>query len=186
MQTKGKDSEKDKAKGKRWRKELREWLVSIAMAVGIALLIQNYAFAQAEVRQSSMSGTLEEGHRLVEDKLSYIFSEPRRGDIVIIDGPESDVRLIKRLIALPGDTVDIREGAVYLNGTRLEEPYAKGQTFPVGLEVPFTVQEHQVFVLGDNRENSTDSRQLGTISYDSLEGKAVFRVWPLQKFGEIR
>ncbi|WP_020615191.1 signal peptidase I [Paenibacillus daejeonensis] len=184
MSTDDKQSRQSARKG--WRRELREWVLSISMAVVIALLIQNYAFAQAEVRQSSMSGTLEEGHRLVEDKLSYVFSEPKRGDIVIIDGPESDVRLIKRLIALPGDTVDMREGLVYLNGVKLEESYAKGQTFPAGLNVPFTVEEGQVFVLGDNREHSLDSRQLGTISFESLEGKAVLRVWPLQKFGEIK
>ena len=180
------DKQSSQSARKGWRKELREWALSLSMAVVIALLVQNYAFAQAEVRQSSMSGTLEEGHRLVEDKLSYVFSEPKRGDIVIIDGPESDVRLIKRLIALPGDTVDMREGLVYLNGAKLEEAYAKGQTFPSGLDVPFTVAEGQVFVLGDNREHSLDSRQLGTISFDSLEGKAVLRVWPLQKFGEIK
>jgi len=170
---------------KSWQKEVREWVVSIVMAIGIALLIQNYAFAQAQVHQSSMYGTLEEGQRLVEDKLSYRFSEPERGDIVIIDGPESDLRLIKRLIALPGDTVDMREGAVYLNGAKLDEPYANGQTFPNGLELPLTVPEGKVFVLGDNRERSIDSRQLGLIASSSLEGKAVFRIWPLQKFGGL-
>ncbi|XEC97195.1 signal peptidase I [Paenibacillus tarimensis] len=171
---------------KSWKREVREWGVSIIAALGVSMLIQTYAFAQTEVHNISMQNTLVEGQRLIEDKLSYHFTGPKRGDIVIINGPESDVRLVKRLIALPGDVVDIRNGKLYLNGEVLEEPYTKGKTYPLGLDVPLTVPKGEVLVLGDNREHSTDSREIGTIAISSLEGKAIFRLWPLSQFGGLR
>jgi len=172
-------------KGKKWIREVRDWLLSLTIAVIAALLIQNYAFAQTEVRNVSMQHTLFEGQRLIEDKISYHFEHPNRGDIVIIDGPESDKRLIKRVIGLPGDILDIKDGRVLVNGTLLEEPYVKGLTFSNGLGVPYTVPDKKVFVMGDNREHSQDSRELGPISLSSLEGRAVFRLWPLNKFGQL-
>ena len=92
-----------------WGSELRDWAVSLSIAIVVALLIQNYAFAQTEVRNISMQHTLVEGQRLIEDKISYHFEKPERGDIVIIDGPESDLRLIKRVIGLPGDITRYEE-----------------------------------------------------------------------------
>lgn len=170
---------------KGWKKELREWTLTIAGAVAISLLIQNYAFAQTEVHNISMEGTLVEGQRLIEDKVSYRIGEPERGDIVIISGPESELRLIKRLIGLPGDTIDMKAGKLIRNGEELDEPYVKGMTEPQGLELPYVVPEGKVFVLGDNRERSMDSRELGPIAISSLEGKAIFRLWPLSEFGNL-
>ncbi len=170
---------------KSWGRELRDWAVSLSVAIVVALLIQNYAFAQTEVRNISMQHTLVEGQRLIEDKISYHFEKPERGDIVIIDGPESDLRLIKRVIGLPGDIIDMKNGIVYLNKLPLTETYIKGKTFTNGLKVPFTVPANKVFVMGDNRENSQDSRVLGPIAMSSLEGRAIFRLWPLQKFGQL-
>jgi signal peptidase I len=169
----------------RWMRELREWTVSLAAATVVALLIQNYAFAQTEVKNVSMQSTLTEGQRLIEDKISYRFEKPDRGDIVIINGPENDKRLIKRVIGLPGDILDMKDGDVYINGNRLEEPYVKGRTFPNGLSLPYTVPDGKVFVMGDNREHSLDSRELGPIDLASIEGRAVFRLWPLDKFGGL-
>ncbi|MFC5648938.1 signal peptidase I [Paenibacillus solisilvae] len=170
---------------KSWRRELRDWAVSLTIAIVVALLIQNYAFAQTEVRNVSMQHTLVEGQRLIEDKISYHFEKPNRGDIVIIDGPESDKRLIKRVIGLPGDKLDIKNGTVYINDVPLKETYIIGTTFTNGMAVPFTVPANEVFVMGDNRENSQDSRELGPIAMSSLEGRAIFRLWPLQKFGQL-
>ncbi|GGD67626.1 signal peptidase I [Paenibacillus nasutitermitis] len=176
---------KKQHKSNRWIREIRDWMLSLSIAVIAALLIQNYAFAQTEVRNVSMQHTLFEGQRLIEDKISYHFEQPSRGDIVIIDGPESDKRLIKRVIGLPGDIIDIKGGQVLVNDILLEEPYVKGQTFSNGLDVPFTVPVKKVFVMGDNREYSQDSRELGPVSLSSLEGRAVFRLWPLNKFGQL-
>jgi len=164
-------------------KELREWLISIMAATVIALLFQNYVYAQAEVHNISMQKTLVEGQRLIEDKWSYRFKSPERGDIVIIHGPESPLRLVKRVIGLPGDVIDAHDGEVYLNGFLLSEPYASGRTMPLGMQFPYTVAPGQLFVLGDNREHSLDSRSIGPIAFSSIEGKAVYRIWPLNKFG---
>ncbi|MFD0711360.1 signal peptidase I [Paenibacillus sp. GCM10027626] len=172
-------------KKKNWVRELREWTVSFAIAIVVALLVQNYAFAQTEVHNVSMQSTLFEGNRLIEDKLSYRFGAPSRGDIVIINGPESELRLIKRIIGVAGDEIDMADGRVKVNGQFIDEPYAKGQTFPRGLELPYTVPEGTVFVMGDNRENSQDSRDLGPIALSSVEGRAIFRLWPLNKFGSL-
>ncbi|UVI32581.1 signal peptidase I [Paenibacillus spongiae] len=168
-----------------WLKEVREWVLSLSVAVIVALLVQNYAFAQTEVRNVSMQSTLFAGQRLIEDKITYRFEQPDRGDIVIINGPESEQRLIKRVIGLPGDVIDMKDGQIYVNGTLTEESYVKGSTYPNGLEVPYEVPEGKLFVMGDNREHSTDSRELGPISVSSIEGRAIFRLWPLSKFGTL-
>ncbi|MDF2927657.1 MAG: signal peptidase [Paenibacillaceae bacterium] len=170
----------------RFRKELRDWALTLGAAVAISFLIQNYAFAQVQVQQTSMDNTLQEGQRLVENRFIYRFEQPARGDIVIINGPESDRRLVKRIIGLPGETLDIREGAVWINGERLDEPYVQGMTTLCGAKLPVTVAEDEYFVLGDNRAHSQDSRQLGTISTGSLEGKAVLRLWPVGEFKVLR
>jgi signal peptidase I len=173
------------AKKSKWKKELRDWLMSLAIAIIVAMLFQNYVYAQSQVHNVSMQNTLVAGQRLIEDKWSYRFHSPERGDIVIINGPESELRLVKRVIGLPGDVIDIREGEVYINGEKLYEDYAKGNTFAGMYEVPFTVEPGYLFVMGDNREHSMDSRELGPIKLSSIEGKAVFRIWPINKFGGL-
>jgi signal peptidase I len=175
------NAEIHKSKRGGWRKEAREWTLTLGSALLISFLIQNYAFAQVKVEQHSMDTTLSEGQRLVENRLLYRFAEPDHGDIVIINGPETDRRLVKRIIAIPGETVDIREGAVWINGQRLEEAYTKGSTLPGSVKMPLQVPEGSYFVLGDNRENSLDSRHLGTVAEGSLEGKAIMRLWPFDQ-----
>lgn len=165
-----------------WRRELRDWTFTLSSAVLISFLIQNYAFAQVRVEQHSMDTTLAEGQRLVENRLVYRFYEPARGDIVIVNGPETDRRLVKRIIGVPGDVLDIKNGAVWINGVLLEEPYAKGRTYPGSVKLPVTVPEDSYFVIGDNREMSQDSRDLGTVAKSSVEGKAVLRLYPFDQF----
>lgn len=166
---------------RRWRKELRDWILTLGAAAALSFLIQNYAFAQVKVEQHSMDHTLAEGERLVENRFIYRFAAPSRGDIVIINGPEADRRLVKRVIGLPGETLDIHDGAVWIDGGLLEEPYILGETQAGSIHLPLRIPEDQYFVLGDNREHSEDSRNLGPISLQSLEGKAVLRLWPLAK-----
>lgn len=174
-----------KSKRKNWKRELREWILSLTFAIIVAFLFQNYVYAQSEVRNISMQNTLVAGQRLIEDKWSYRFKHPKRGDIVIISGPESKVRLVKRIVGLPGDQIDIREGKVYLNEELINEPYVKGQTLSGGIAFPYKVEQGQLFVMGDNREHSQDSRVLGPIAMSSIEGKVVYRIWPIAKFGTI-
>lgn len=180
------ETSKPATKEKKWIKELREWSLSLGLAVVAAMLLQNYVYAQTEVHNVSMQHTLSEGQRLIEDKWSYRFSDPKRGDIVIINGPEHQDRLVKRVIALPGETVDMKDGAVYIDGQPLEEPYANGSTYAGAVQMPFAVPDGHVFVLGDNRENSLDSRSFGPVAMSSLEGKAVFRIWPVNEFGTLK
>jgi signal peptidase I len=175
----------EKRQTKKWVKELREWIVSLTIAIVVAMLFQTYVYAQSEVQNVSMQNTLVAGQRLIEDKWSYRFHEPKHGDIVIINGPESELRLIKRAVGLPGDVIDIQNGAVYINGEKINEQYVKGQTFAGSVAVPFKVEQGQLFVMGDNREHSMDSRELGPIARSSIEGKAIFRIWPFPKFGTL-
>jgi signal peptidase I len=164
-----------------WQKEVRDWTLTLGAAVVLSFLIQNYAFAQVKVEQHSMDYTLQEGQRLVENRFIYRFSDPSHGDIVIINGPESERRLVKRIVAIPGDSIDIREGALWVNGEKQEESYAEGRTKLGSVELPLELQKDQYFVLGDNREHSEDSRHFGPVSLSSLEGKAVLRLWPVTK-----
>ncbi|MCU6707192.1 signal peptidase I [Paenibacillus sp. J5C_2022] len=164
-------------------KEAREWIFSLGIAVCASLLIQNYAYAQTKVHNVSMQNTLVEGQRLIEDKWSYRFHAPERGDIVIIYGDQFDTRLVKRVIGLPGETIAMRNGTVYIDEEPLKEPYAKGESFEGSLQMPLVVPEDEFFVLGDNRERSLDSRSFGTVPKSAIEGKIVFRIWPVHDFG---
>jgi signal peptidase I len=168
---------------KQW---FREWGVPLVIAVVGAALFRTYGFAQIQVVDVSMQNTFFEGHRLIEDKISYRFSEPERGDIVIIRDPDlSAERLIKRVIGLPGETIRIDDGAVWIDGVRLDEPYVKGSTYPSTLEMPYRIPPDSVFVMGDNRERSLDSRALGAIPLSSIEGKVDVRIWPFSRFGFV-
>jgi len=183
--------------------------LSIAAALLISLSIRSYAFAAAEVKQCSMENTLYDGQRLIENKLEYLYSQPKKGDIIIINQKaqsgiintfiantkefiegfykkeEGKNRLIKRVIGVPGDTFDIKEGKVFLNGEALNEPYVKGKTYANGMMFPIIIGDNEYFVMGDNRENSMDSRYLGLISKDKIEGKVEIRLWPFDKAGGI-
>ncbi|MFD0587115.1 signal peptidase I [Paenibacillus sp. GCM10027627] len=175
----------EKKPANRWVKELKDWTLSLGIAIVVALLFQNYVYAQTEVHNVSMQNTLVAGERLIEDKWSYRFHGPGQGDIVIINGPQHEGRLVKRVIALEGQVLDIKEGSVYVDGAKLEESYAKGQTNAGGIAMPFTVPPGHVFVMGDNRENSLDSRAFGAVAITDLEGKAVWRIWPFNVFGNL-
>lgn len=201
---------KDSINEKGVLKESFQWAASIVGAFIISLFIRSYAFAATEVEQCSMQNTLYEGQRLIESKIEYYYSKPKRGDIVIIDQEsekgainifiantkefvekfykneeEQKNRLVKRVIGLPGDEIDIRDKKVYINGQLYDETYVKGNTFPNNMKFPVKVPEKQYFVMGDNRENSMDSRIIGFINIDNIEGKAIFRLWPLNKVGGI-
>jgi signal peptidase I len=194
-------------------KELAVWAAVFAGAFFFAFLINSNVYATIKVDQSSMENTLFDSQRLVEDIISYKFHEPERGDIIIfypneekgtisddfqryIENLKSSLdrnraeeeeheRYIKRVIGIEGDVIDIKDGEVYLNGERLEEPYANGITTPKGCELPVTVGRNQLFVMGDNREVSIDSREIGLVNLNQIEGKAIFRIYPFNEFGKI-
>lgn len=175
----------------------------IAMFVG--LIINSEVFTIAEVSNVSMQDTLVAGEKLYINKTAYWNNLPDRGDIVVflrgetIDGffgrlkitsedlflrfsPDMrDNRLIKRVIAVPGDILEIKNGNVFVNYLKINETYIKGTTLAYRAQEKITIPEGKVFVMGDNRENSNDSRLFGMVDMDSVEGKASFRYWPFDR-----
>ncbi|NLE75874.1 MAG: signal peptidase I [Chloroflexi bacterium] len=171
--------------GRRLFRALRDVLETIVPAVVIALLI-NLLLAQAtRVYGHSMVPNLETDQRLVVEKLSYRFREPQRGDVVVIRLPQhSQELLIKRVIALPGERVSIHDGQVHINGSPLAEPYLAQKTR--GYMEEQAVPAESIFVLGDNRGASNDSRSFGMLPYESIVGRAWVSYWPPERAGFVR
>jgi signal peptidase I len=168
-----------------------DWIKDIVIALIIGALLL-FFIKPTIVKEHSMLPTLNENNYLFVSRQSYhLFGSPQRGDIIVF---ESDLKkenggnkwLIKRVIGLPGDTVEIVGGLVYLNGVVLDEPYIL-DGWTSGTVGPLTVPEESLFVMGDNRLNSADSRveSIGCISYDRLIGKAVLRLYPFSEIGGL-
>jgi len=170
----------------------KEWIIDIAIAIAIAAVIL-FFIKPTIVREHSMENTLHDGVYLFVSKQSYkLFgNEPERGDIIVFESELTTVSgrdklLIKRVIGLPGDKVSITGGYVFVNGQPIAEGYTKdGYTASEMSEI--TVPEGQLFCLGDNRQNSTDSRdsRVGCVDESLIMGKAVFRLYPFNGFGKL-
>ncbi|MBB5172098.1 signal peptidase I [Texcoconibacillus texcoconensis] len=176
------------------KSESLEWIKAIAVALLLAVVIRMFFFAPIVVDGQSMMPTLDHNDRMVVNKIGYSLSEPDRFDIVVFHAP-SDKDYIKRVIGLPGDTVAYEGDVLYVNDEAQDEPYLEEYKQQASKR-PFTgdfhledvtgeteVPEGHVFVLGDNRQHSKDSRHIGTIPYDEVVGKANFVFWP---FSDIR
>ena len=172
---------------------MREVLETIVPAVLIALLINLFLAQATRVYGQSMEPNLHTDQRLVVEKLSYNrqirqilgLNGPERGDVVVIRvESQGDELLIKRVIGLPGDIVEIHDGRVSVNGQPLNEPYVAGST-TTGFYAPTTVPPLQIFVLGDNRGFSNDSRSFGTIPLEDVVGRAWFSYWPPDQIGFV-
>ena len=160
-------------------REVAEWLLVIVVAVALAYLVNHFIIVNAVVPSSSMETTIMTGDRVIGLRFAYNFSEPERGDIMIFKFPDDESKLyIKRLIGLPGETVEIKDGHVYIDGEVLDEPYLTVST--EGNYGPYTVPEDHYFMLGDNRNNSADSRFWNNtyLEREKIVGKAVFKYWP--------
>ncbi len=165
-----------------WVKWLRESLETILPAILIAILINLLLAQPTRVHGLSMEPSLHTDQRLVVEKISYRLHGPRRGDIVVFSMPDqSSELLIKRVIGLPGETVEIQSGRVYINGTPLDEPYLDQETR--GRFGPTIVPPLRVFVLGDNRNFSNDSRAFGVVPIQDILGRAWLSYWPLRDVG---
>lgn len=168
--------------------EIKSWISSILWTVVITLILLNFVFALTRVEGISMEPTLHTGDRVFEWKLFKYFREPNRGDIVVVKGEKTNnENYIKRLIGFPGDVIDIIDGDVYVNGKILNEPYLDRKTSEQNGN-HWVVPEGCYFVMGDNRENgnSYDSRSFGPIEKSYLQGKALFRFWPLNQLKIFR
>ena len=172
---------------KGWKRELLEWVESLGVAVIVVLLLTNFVFRFVIVDGSSMEPTLHHRNQLFVYRLGY---EPDNGDIIVF-APRGDKNryYIKRVIAVEGQTVDIRNGEVYVDGERLEEDYIAAKiTGEYPGQYPKTVPPDCVFVLGDNRNASRDSRDetgVGMVEEKSIVGKALFRILPITQFGGL-
>jgi signal peptidase I len=190
--------------------EIKGIALTILGSIIIVAIVNTEVLASAKVQQESMENTLYNDEKLIVDKVSYNFTAPKREDIIIFfdndekrnifqEGYEylkeiasisydtdTRTRLVKRVIGIPGDEIDIKDGYVYLNGSILEELYVKGETYSRDKEFPIKVEEDTVFVLGDNREVSKDSRNFGLVKINQIEGKAIFRISPFNRFGFIK
>ena len=167
-----------------WRAIL-EIVQALALAVVISVVLNLFVVQVTEVRQRSMELTLEQNDRVLVSKVDYRFGAPQRGDIIVFNPPtDSTIPYVKRVIGLGGETIDLRDGKVYVNGRLIEYAETRGQrTTPQAATVayPFTVPEGQVFVLGDNRQSSSDSRTFGSVPVGNIIGKVILRFWPFDR-----
>jgi signal peptidase I len=168
---------------------LGSWLLeageTVLPAIVIAVLINLFLAQATRVYGSSMEPSLHTNQRLVVEKLSYRLREPDRGDVIVLRMPERGPELlIKRVVALPGERVEIRDGNVYVDGIPLQEPYLGHPTN--GTYGPTQVPAGQLFVMGDNRGASNDSRVFGPVQRERIVGRAWVSYWPLETMGLIR
>jgi signal peptidase I len=198
-------------------KNILEWVYCVVIALVLALLIRYFVGTPTVVKHVSMSPTLQPNQRLILNKLTRTFNQtPERGDIITFEAPSNSTAksvkaeydyepsnllgkftyyvlefgktsYIKRVIALPGEHVEIKDGKVYINGEELEEDYLQpGIVTDVGVGYDdFIVPENCVFAMGDNRNDSVDCRIFGCIPLDKIEGTVSFRIWPFSLFGKV-
>ena len=166
-----------------------EWAITIAAAIAIGILIRTFVASLYVVPSASMESTILTGDRVLAEKLSYRFSEPERGDVVIFVDPEDPDRfLVKRCIALGGETVDLIDGDVYIDGVKLDEEYTLGKPsyqLTSKISFPYKVPEGKIWVMGDNRTNSADSREFGAIPIDSLVAQGLCVLWPISDWHSL-
>ncbi|MFM7062269.1 MAG: signal peptidase I [Actinomycetes bacterium] len=179
--------------GRRAARSIAEWALVVVGAVLAALLVKTFLFQAFRIPSESMVPTLQVGDRVLVNKLSYRLHDVRRGDVVVFSRPDQledptgvePEDLIKRVVAVGGDTVVARDGVLYVNNQPLTEPYVAQGAGTFRLDEPVTVPDGKVFVMGDNRENSQDSRYFGPIPTDSIVGRAFVRMFPFGRFGSL-
>ena len=157
-------------------------IIAIVIFVGLQLIVQDYI-----IKEYCMEPNFQEGQRVLVSKIVYKFREPERGDVIVFHPPPpyspKATPFIKRIIALPGDTIEIKKGSVYVNDLQLNEPYIKEQ--PSYTFQRYTIPENDYFVLGDNRNNANDSHTGWTVPRQNIIGKAWLSIWPPSEWGLI-
>ena len=161
------------------KSEVVSWVKTFVIAVVIAVAVNAFVIVNAKVPSGSMERTIMTNDRIIAFRLSYKFSQPQRGDIVVFKYPDDrDVLYVKRIIGLPGETVEMVDGIVYINGSKLDEDYLKEDAY--GTYGPYTVPDGKYFMMGDNRNLSWDSRfwENTFVPMEDILGKGVFRYYP--------
>ncbi len=166
--------------------ELKSWFRDILFAFATAIFIVIFVIQPVKVEGTSMLPRLVDQERIFVNRFIYRFSDIHRGDIVVFWYPRDRSKsFIKRVVAVPGDTVEIRYGAVFVNGQKVDEPYLNPEYRDHDSFRREMVPPGQYFVLGDHRNSSNDSRNWGFVSRDLIYGKAVFRYWPMSRLGPV-
>ena len=168
----------------RHRRAVIEWIVLVVVALAVAFLARQYVFQLFYIPSESMVPALEVNDQVFVNKLAYDFGDPKRGDLVVFERPHDwnveVADLVKRVVGLPGEQIEGRDGAVYVNGRRLDEPYLE-EGVRTGDFGPITVPRDHYFMMGDNREHSNDSRSYSAVDGDRFVGKVVMTLWPLDR-----
>ena len=182
------DSDKKSASSTSWRGAL-EWIATLAVAILIALGIHQFLFRQYVVDGISMVPTLQNGERLLINRIPYYFGPPKRGEIIVFRAPLQDAPQgqdwVKRVIGLPGDTIQVKNGQLYLDGKLVQEPFINGPMLKSRPFGPEKVPPGDIFVMGDNRNVSLDSRIIGPSKISSVICRVDLVLWPLSKFQVI-
>jgi signal peptidase I len=168
------------------RRELRSWTRDLAVALGLALVIIIFLYQPVKVEGTSMAPLLSDQERIFINKFVYRFEPIDRGDVVVFWYPlDRSKSFIKRVIGLPGDSIEIRSGHLYLNGKEMQEPYVPANYLDGSSYAARKIPPDEYFVMGDHRDSSNDSRMFGTVPRDYIYGKAVFAYWPVTQFGSL-
>jgi signal peptidase I len=168
------------------QRDLRGWTRDLAVALGFALVIIIFLYQPVKVEGTSMAPLLSDQERIFINKFVYRFEPIERGDVVVFWYPlDRSKSFIKRVIGLPGDTVEIRDGHLYLNGTEMDEPYVPASYLDGSSYAARTLSPDEYFVMGDHRDSSNDSRMFGPVPRQYIYGKAVFAYWPADHFGSL-
>ncbi len=166
--------------------EIRSWVRDLAVAVGLAIVIIVFLYQPVKVEGTSMAPLLSDQERIFINKYLYRYESIQRGDVVVFWYPlDPSKSFIKRVIGMPGETVELRQGRVFVNNRSLEESYVPPQFAESVTYGPTLVPAEHYFVLGDHRASSNDSRVFGPVPARSIYGKAVFAYWPVERFGAI-
>ena len=161
---------------------VKELLITVGLAI-IIFVVARQTIQTYEVYQTSMEPNFHEGQRVVVNKAVYFWGEPERGDVIVFQAPDTNEDFIKRVIGLPGDTVEVKNGLVYVNGVALDEPYIAEK--PEYTMAAITIPAGKYFVLGDNRNHSNDSHRDWLVNEEDIHGKAWLSTWPPSLWGVV-
>jgi signal peptidase I len=171
----------------KWAFEIKSWLRDILVAFAIAVFIVVFVIQPVKVEGTSMQPRLADQERIFVNRFVYQFADIARGDVVVFSYPRDPSKsFIKRVLGVPGDEIEIRDGAVVVNGERVEEPYIKPEYMDARSFPKVVVPEGEYFVLGDHRNSSNDSRNWGFVAERLIYGKAFFSYWPVDRAGRVK
>ena len=170
-------------------REVLSWIVELVVVIGLAYVLVSFFGIRTNVVGQAMEQTLENDDDILVNKFAYIISKPKQGDVIVFlpNGNKKSHYYVRRVVAVPGDTVQIKDGALYVNDELYKESTDVASMEDAGIASDAVkLEKDEYFVLGDNRNNSEDSRFIGCIKISDVKGVAVLRLWPLNKFGTLK